>query len=181
MRQNFLKMAPIKVTNKQKPVRKPPAPKKKPVRSASSRKVPRKSDACSDIAGTLTTALNRPMVVVVLALSVIFWLDHSTGKGFMHDFCKDKENAFCKWMNANFDKFAGMVVVTPALYDLPANVSTITAIVLYLGIFLLETRPVWVYALVALAVHTYFRARVTTTRYLIVGAALMIYLVSNSK
>lgn len=138
-------------------------------------------DVFRDFQNTIRIALNNPTVVLMLALAVVFYIDHSGGKGVLTSYCNSKDHSACVWFKANTNKFMGMVLVFPALWDLPRNLFMMTTLVAYAGIYLLAAQSMIVYAAFGLAVHTYFRSRVSTTRYLIIGMVLLAYLATNTK
>lgn len=133
--------------------------------------------ALQDVVDTIKRALNRPAVVLVLVAVAIFWVDHYDKSGFVHRKCDGSTSPLCKWLISNFEQFAGLVVFVPALYDLPQNVMLTAAIVSIGAIFLLPAMELWVYAAAAFALHTYFTSRVTTTRIIVIIAAVVVFLV----
>lgn len=134
-------------------------------------------DVMRDVVQTVTEALNRPPFILILALCVLFFIEHYNKNGILHDYCDSKEsNFFCKFFKSSKDKVFGMVICLPAVYDLPNEHSLVVGIITFASIYLLPTASILIYGIVAASIHTFYRARNNQTRYFVIFIIIVCYI-----
>ncbi|AQM55313.1 hypothetical protein 3 [Loreto virus] len=134
-------------------------------------------DATSDIFNSFTSALNKPAVIVLVALVASIVLTHQTSfaTSTIGKFLKDSDNSIAKWILKNSTKFLGMLIFIPALYNLPSKLRPVISIATVFWCLLVPESSIYQYVIQSFSLHTYFKVSQSNTRLLIVGIVGLSY------
>lgn len=122
---------------------------------------PRANDFTSALQRVVTSALNRPLFLATLLLSVVFLTTFtSIDEGPISTVLpKTSTNQFVVWARTNVDKFIGGVVFLPAIVDSPARYRLTIACGVAAWIFLVPEASQKEYAIQAISLHLFIHLR----------------------
>lgn len=133
-----------------------------------------------DITKSLTSSLNRPVVLLsaFLVLALVVTHNSSFSDGFVGKWVsQNKNNSFAQWIGKNENKFIGMAIFLPTVLDTPRNLQLMIAICSVIWIILIPSVGLIQYGIQSFALHTYFRVRYQNTRiFIIICVAFSYYL-----
>nr|UEP18264.1 MAG: hypothetical protein 3 [Virgaviridae sp.] len=133
-----------------------------------------------DITRTVTAAINRPVVLIVLLCVTALIYTHADdfssgviGKWLSHQ--QPQSGHLVRWLFENQMKFLGLLAFLPTIIDSPQNVQGILAIGSVLWIMLIPESSVYEYVIQSFCIHTYFRVRLQRSRLVIVAFVIIAY------
>lgn len=138
-------------------------------------------DVFADIVKSVTMSLNKPVMMLILALVVLFYLDHNDADGMIQQFCKDNKTPLCRFLLTNFSRIFALIVFVPTIYDCPQRMRAFALITVAALVVLLPILPFYVYAVYSLSLHTFLRVRSASTRYLVIAFVVAIYLIYHPR
>lgn len=168
-------------------VRRAPLPSRRPVVPVSppkKKKTTRDSfdlgTITTDILDSITNSFKRPVVLlsalVVAALVVTHYDVFSDG--YIGQWVKSNPtNSFAQWIGKNEMRFIGLLIFVPTLMDLPKNVQMLASVGTLFWCMIVPETSVLQYVLQSLALHTYFRVKLQSSRIAIIAFVATAYYV----
>nr|QVG74702.1 hypothetical protein 3 [ssRNA positive-strand virus sp.] len=133
-----------------------------------------------DIIRTVTAAINRPIVLIVLLCVTALIYTHADdfSSGVVGKWLSDekiRDSHLLKWLSENQMKFLGLLAFLPTIIDSPKNVQAMLAIGSLLWVMLIPEASVYEYVIQSFCVHTYFRVRLQKSRVVIIAFVIFAY------
>nr|QVG74714.1 hypothetical protein 2 [ssRNA positive-strand virus sp.] len=133
-----------------------------------------------DITRTITSAINRPIVLVVLLCVTALIYTHSddfssgvVGQWLSSESSRDSH--LLKWLSENQMKFLGLLAFLPTVIDSPKDVQGILAVGSVLWVMLIPESSVYEYIIQSFCIHTYFRVRLQKSRTVLIIFVIVAY------
>lgn len=132
-------------------------------------------DVFSEVTRSVTSSFRRTPFVIAALVVVAIVLTNTPKSGPIHDFCKGRTDALCKYFTTNYVKFLGYVIFTVAIVDIPYAYRLASAAAALLWVYVIpEASPVE-YVIQAALLHSFFRVRLEGSRFLLVVAGIVAY------
>lgn len=154
-----------------------------PTRQKSNRRVKNTDDfslVFQDICRTITSAINRPIVLIVLLCVTALIYTHSDdfSSGVVGQWLSSESSRnshLLKWLSENQMKFLGLLAFLPTVIDSPKDVQGILAIGSLFWVMLIPESSVYEYIIQSFCIHTYFRVRLQKTRTVLIIFVIVAY------
>lgn len=135
----------------------------------------------SDIAGSFTSGLNKPLVLIALlgVLALVYTHNTTFSSGIVGKWVtanKATNNTAALWIDANKSKFLGLSIFVPALLDSPQKFQIMLSLGVLLWVMLIPQASIFEYVIQALGLHTYFKVKQQQTRVFIIVSVIIAYL-----
>nr|QVG74718.1 hypothetical protein 4 [ssRNA positive-strand virus sp.] len=134
-----------------------------------------------DITRTITTAINRPVVLIVLlCVTALIYTHHDDfSSGVIGQWLAQsgsaQESHLIKWLSENQMKFLGLLAFLPTVIDSPKTVQGMLAVGSVLWVMLIPESSVYEYIIQSFCIHTYFRVRLQKSRTVIILFVIFAY------
>lgn len=136
------------------------------------------TDAISDVSATIQSSLRNPVVLITLLAAVALVVTHNTAfsDGVVGKWiANNPTNAAAIWIEANKNKFLGLVIFAPSVIASPDAVRVMLTIASLLWVMIIPEAEAFQYLIQSAALFLYFKTRKSNTRLVIIGFVIAMY------